>query len=1345
MKRLAAYFPYIALAALGIALGAVMGTAGPAGAAEPAARVRVFDSPESVEGPSRTGFIPTPGDFSHLRAATARTLTTLPERFDWRTQGVVTEVGDQGTCGCCYAFAAVSNFESAILIDGGPLWDFSVNNVKECDWWALNTGLASCSGGNASMVANFLSQKGIALETCDPFDPRDRICKDDCPFYFTLTGWLQISGDEVAPTSAIKDYVYNRGPMFVAMVAANGVGWPSELSAYDGSYTLYYDGPGSLDHAVMIVGWDDTLSHVGGQGAWIVLNSWGEDWGDDGFFYIAYGSAQIGAYASTIYDWQPYDTDGLVFYHDDAGFMGTALGYENTTGWAMAKYVPDEDVRLERVEFWTTDAASDVDVYVYDGFNGTALLGELAREENVTIEAYGYHSIELSTPVDVSATNDVYVVVKITNDSYSFPIALDNYGPASPGYCYVSPTGASWTDLTEVSGCTVCSYSDVCVRLRGTRISTSGVIHVPGDYPTLALAITAVEPGDTVLVGPGTYQEGGLEIDEDIVLMSEAGPESTIISAVDALAAPGAQASVLSLTGVTNACQVKGLTVKGAVSGDMGGGIVLTNADASIVDCIVTLNSATTGAGIVVQNSTPFIVNCTVAENTGFAGIYFDSGSGGWVNKCIVSGTAGGPGIYCISTSPVIECCDIYGNAGTIVNGTDNGGNFFEDPLYCGRVDGDYGLQEGSPCIAGYGCGRIGALGQGCESQVPGMLASFVATPGDLYNRLTWTLPEEPVEGAYIIYKTTGYPTSWTDGTAVENGMYGYFDGTAGASDTFDHTGLTNGVTYYYAAYAYNLDYRSNSPLLDSAMPADQGPPAGVSDFSVQSGDGTLHLSWTYPPDPDLVGVMLRYSTTDYPGLPTDGTPLENGSGGVFLGEPGNDTSFTHTGLDNDTTYFYSAFSYDAAENYSDAVIAAGTPGFDGIPPGEVRSFVAVASDSTVTLSWLNPTDDDFVQTVLRYSTTAYPGTPQEGTPVENGSGGIFPAAPASADTFIHMGLDNGTTYYYTAFTADTMPNYSSGASVFATPVDMTDPELAISVFRNPYITNYLDIYLMASEELLLDSLYVTVDGDEVDMEIADSDDFVYRGDYDLYATGAITIKARARDLALNRGTEERQFSSSLILASVGGTAVSADGVFGLTIPPGAAAGDTYILVWERTPERDEGIKTYEASPVALDVADYMRIEFAYDESADDPRHLAIIRGSGAHSVNLNSYVDTASRNIVAYTRELGVFSLIRDGGSVTPPLEEAGVSILYNSPNPFEHATEIVYQVPKRSRVSIEIVGIDGRYIRTLYSGSVAAGRHSIGWDGRDSGGRGVASGIYFIRIVSPSGVAGRKIAVLR
>ena len=92
--------------------------------------------------PDRTGFMPPPVDLSHLKGdkmpSGVNAAALLPSRWDWRDQAAVTSVKNQGACGSCYAFAAIGNFESKMLIDGAGSYDFSENNAKECNWQERN-------------------------------------------------------------------------------------------------------------------------------------------------------------------------------------------------------------------------------------------------------------------------------------------------------------------------------------------------------------------------------------------------------------------------------------------------------------------------------------------------------------------------------------------------------------------------------------------------------------------------------------------------------------------------------------------------------------------------------------------------------------------------------------------------------------------------------------------------------------------------------------------------------------------------------------------------------------------------------------------------------------------------------------------------------------------------------------------------------------------------------------------------------------------------------------------------------------------------------------------------------
>jgi len=430
----------------------------------------------------------------------------LPSRWDWRDIGAVTSVKNQGACGSCYAFAAIGNFESNLLIDGAGSYDFSENHAKECNWQERNdheyprgTSWGSCDGGNYFMLASLFSQKGTVLESCDPYEDSDVDCNDTCPYEKTLLDWRIVSGDAVPDTEVLKSYIHAiASPVYTTIYAGDADAWDTEFGDYDGSYTLHYPGTEEPNHAVLIVGWDDGLSHAGGTGGWIVKNSWGTDWGDDGYFYIAYGSASIGMHSSFMYDWQDYDPNGDIMYYDEAGWMGGSWGYEDTTGWGLCKFVPASNTYVTRVEFWTTDATTDVDVYIYGGFDGMTRSNPLWSSHDHSFDEAGYRGVVVDPPLLVTEGDDVVAVVAFTNESYQYPIPVDVDGPNETQRTYVSPSGSdgSWYNLGAGAG------EDVAIRLRTSGIavpSTPTVTPTPSGFKGyLPLIVKDYAPGTPI-------------------------------------------------------------------------------------------------------------------------------------------------------------------------------------------------------------------------------------------------------------------------------------------------------------------------------------------------------------------------------------------------------------------------------------------------------------------------------------------------------------------------------------------------------------------------------------------------------------------------------------------------------------------------------------------------------------------------------------------------------------------------------------------------------------------------------------------------------------------------------
>lgn len=196
----------------------------------------------------------------------------------------------------------------------------------------------------------------------------------------------------------------------------------------------------------------------------------------------------------------------------------------------------------------------------------------------------------------------------------------------------------------------------------------------------------------------------------------------------------------------------------------------------------------------------------------------------------------------------------------------------------------------------------------------PANVSGFSVTAGDTLVNLSWTNPgDSDFSGVRIVRKTGSYPAGIADGTVVYNGT----------GTSYVDTGRTNGVTYYYAAFSYDLVPNYASGAQGSATPTDAGPPGPVTSFMATGTDERVELSWVNPGDADLVGVKILRKIGNYPTGPNDGTTVHEGPG----------TSATDTGLTNGVQYYYAAFAYDDLAQFGIGVEALGVP---GQPPGIV-------------------------------------------------------------------------------------------------------------------------------------------------------------------------------------------------------------------------------------------------------------------------------------------------------------------------------------------------------------------------------------------------------------------------
>ncbi len=210
-----------------------------------------------------------------LSRAAGRKLA-LPTRWDWREHDAATPVKDQGRCGSCWAFATIGAVEACARIHDRVIYDLSEQQLLSC-----NLAGYGCDGGFWDGCLEVFQRQGSVSEECMPYLANDQVecAAEHCQPVARVSDLIYIEPN----VASIQAAVYEYGPIVCAMAVTD------DFKYYQGGcYTN--DNSNEVNHAVVIVGWDDELC----GGAWICKNSWSEGWGASGYFNIRYGTSRIG-------------------------------------------------------------------------------------------------------------------------------------------------------------------------------------------------------------------------------------------------------------------------------------------------------------------------------------------------------------------------------------------------------------------------------------------------------------------------------------------------------------------------------------------------------------------------------------------------------------------------------------------------------------------------------------------------------------------------------------------------------------------------------------------------------------------------------------------------------------------------------------------------------------------------------------------------------------------------------------------------------------------------------------------------------------------------------------------
>jgi len=477
------------------------------------------------------------GDYSRdvvssaQQTASLRPLADLPAALEWRNKdgNWVSPVKDQGDCGSCWAFSAVGATEAHYAIahnSPGSFLDLSEQILVSC------SGNYGCDGGDNGLTAQYMQTTGAASESCYPYIEANGDCDDACSDWqaaaVRIVGYMPVARD----VAAIKQALQN-GPVVLSLDLYG------DFYSYAGGVYEYALGDYEGGHSVLAVGYVDTPGQYGG-GYFIVKNSWGARWGENGYFRIGYSQVDSNVvFGRAAHLYSMTTTFGDEYEPDNDSTQANAIisGEQQTHSIMPAG---DEDW----VQFTLTNAATitlttsgpndaDTYLYLYD-----ASLEQIEADDD---DGDGFYSLITATldsgvyyvRVTEYNSDDVIATYYLDLVASSVLTCSDPYEPndaavqaigAVAGEQYVACIGADWDEDWYQINVPVCQRFQVMLYGNGERwqanvslLAADGVTLLDRSdvvtplYPAM-LDLPVVEAGAYYLIVRGDYPGVGYKL-----------------------------------------------------------------------------------------------------------------------------------------------------------------------------------------------------------------------------------------------------------------------------------------------------------------------------------------------------------------------------------------------------------------------------------------------------------------------------------------------------------------------------------------------------------------------------------------------------------------------------------------------------------------------------------------------------------------------------------------------------------------------------------------------------------------------------------------------------------------
>lgn len=428
-------------------------------------------------------------------------------------------VRDQDPNNNCWAHAAIASLEANLRKDLNEEHSFSEIHMSSSDYHKFNWPMSY--GGNMEMATAYLARWAgpveenesthvFSLNVAKHFQNMMIIPQKSEEFYGTKKDPTYINN--------VKEALINYGPVFISMSAIDNYWSDDEKYFYNSECTKPRGVSGSScsgaygeGHAVSIVGWDDNVQpskftgldiKPEGPGAFIVRNSWGTGFGENGYFYISYYDSSIGGETAVFDTVEDVDNYEEMYSHDDFGAV-SSFGYGDPgepIGWGANVFTAKKDTYIRAASFYAVDADEKFDIYIYTDLTNNANPVSGTRhiiKQNGHVDNAGYYTVKADTPIRIQKGKTFSVVVRFdtSNTGYEWPIPSEykisgytSRAVIKTGKTFSSDDGTDWENAYDGE-----DYVNVPIKVFTANDNT------PPEWPAnVSIIVSLSENGNSI-------------------------------------------------------------------------------------------------------------------------------------------------------------------------------------------------------------------------------------------------------------------------------------------------------------------------------------------------------------------------------------------------------------------------------------------------------------------------------------------------------------------------------------------------------------------------------------------------------------------------------------------------------------------------------------------------------------------------------------------------------------------------------------------------------------------------------------------------------------------------------